>query len=487
MSDPVPARPLWGRILSGVRWTLLLRLVARSIGLVTTLVVARLVPVAELGAYGAILIGDAALQAITQMGFTTAVVQMKKDPTPYLDTAWTSQILRAALVFAVEYAVAPFWCDFFHVPEATTPMRVLALGHVVLGFHSMSTAVLMRELKFDRLFYTYAAESVTHALVTIPAALVLRNIWAPIAGLLAGYTVRTLVSYAVSPVRAGLRFDRAKAREMFAFTKWIGGYAIADFVLETTDNAVTGRVLGKVQLAHYRMAYQLATEGPLSVQWVIARVALPAFSALQDDPAGVRAHLRAMLAVVATTMAPLAAALVLLGGDLIAILLGDVWRPVTAPLRILAIGALLRAIIDTAPPVLRSLGKTRIDFGLRLLQVTVLCALLYPAGRAYGVEGIAGAVVVAAAVTIPFWAWVLHTRVGVAGRDFIRALVVPGVATAAAATATWAVPATPSVWASLLLRGALLLAIYAGVTLAFRRVAPSWGLGTLADVRTARA
>jgi len=98
---------LWSRVLAGMRWTLLLRVIARSVGLVATLVVARVVPIGDLGAYGAILIADQALQALTQLGFTTALVQMQKDPAEYLDTAWTAQVVRSGANYALEFALAP--------------------------------------------------------------------------------------------------------------------------------------------------------------------------------------------------------------------------------------------------------------------------------------------------------------------------------------------------------------------------------------------
>lgn len=483
MSEPT----LWSRVLAGMRWTLLLRVLARSVGLVATLVVARVVPIGDLGAYGAILIADQALQALTQLGFTTALVQMQKDPTEYLDTAWTAQVVRSAAIYALEFALAPVWCAFFHVPEAVTPMRVLALGQLVLGFHSMSTAILMREMKFERLFFTYAAEALVHAAVTLGTAIVLRNVWAPVLGLLAGTSARVVVSYLVAPYRPRLRFDAAKAREMYRLTKWVGAYAVADFFLATTDNAVTGRVVGKVPLAHYRMAYQLATEGPLTLQWVVTSVAFPAFSSIQRDASRVRTSFRALLALVAVAMLPVCTAMVLLAEELVEVLLGSAWQPAVLPLQILASAGLLRAVIDTAPPVLRALASTRADFGLKLVQVFVLCALLYPAGTRFGVVGVAWSVVAAASVTLVPWALVLRRRVGLGAADFLLPFTSPFAAAALAVGVTALLPETAASWPSLLGRGAVFLATYAVTTRVLLRVAPGSGLGAILAARAAPA
>ncbi len=465
--------------MTGARWTLFLRLFTRALGVIATLFVARLLPQAELGAFGVILIADAGLQAITALGFNAALVQMKQDPRPYLDTAWTAQIVRALMIYGVEFALAPYWCAYFRVPEATTALRVLGLSYVVMGFHSISTAVLTRELRFDRLFYNYAVEALVYACVTIALSFWLRNIWGPVLGLVAGFTTRTAVSYLISPVRARLGFDLAKAREMFQYTKWLTGYTVASFVLETSDKAVTGRVLGTEPLAQYRMAYQLATEGPLSLQWIVARVAFPAFAKIQHDRSRVVANLGAVLGLVATIILPVTVGLILFGSILLPLLLGPGWTPAVPPLQILAVAALLRAIIDTAPPVLRALGHTRADFALKLIQVVALLGLLYPGTRLYGTAGAAWAVVLAAALAMPAWAAALRSALDLRWRDLVLPFVAPTVASLLAMAIVLLLPAAPPTWLPLMGYGLVFLAVYTGASWILHRTLPGSGLGLM--------
>lgn len=480
LSHENPREPkLWARMLSGARWTLFLRLFTRSLGVISTLFVARLLPHSEIGAFGVVLIADAGLQAITAWGFTAALVQMKRDPGPYLDTAWTVQIVRVLVVYAVEFALAPHWCAFFRVPEATTALRVLGFCHVVLGFHSISTSLLMRDLRFDRLFYNYAVEAFVHAGVTISLSFWLRNIWGPVLGLLAGFTTRVIVSYLVSPVRARFGFDLAKAREMFRYTKWLTGYALADFAIETSDKAVTGRILGTESLAQYRMAYQLATEGPVSIQWIVTRVAFPAFSRIQADRSHVIANLRAILGLVAAIMLPLTAGLVLLGPVLLPILLGPGWTPAILPLQILVCAAMLRAIIDTAPPVLRALGYTRADFVLKLIQLVTLLGVLYPAARLYGTTGAACAVVLAAVLTMPAWAVALRSALRLAWRDLLFPFVSPLTAALLALGVGTVLPQSRAPWLTLVTHSLAFLAIYGATSWILLRKLPASGVGVM--------
>src|SRR5689334_16085422 len=109
------ARSLRTRIASAAGWMVILRVAVRLLGIITTMVVARRLSQSELGTYGILLILDTGLQAVTSVGFDVAIVQMPRDPTPYLSTAWTATIIRGCTLYLLEFLVAPYWCDFFGV------------------------------------------------------------------------------------------------------------------------------------------------------------------------------------------------------------------------------------------------------------------------------------------------------------------------------------------------------------------------------------
>lgn len=478
MTEPT-TRTLRQRVFSGALWTLLLRLATRVLGIATTLVVARVVPQIELGTFGVIAILDVALLAISSVGFGAAIVQMREDPADYVHTAWTAEVVRAFAVYALEFAVAPLWCDFFHAPEAVTPLRVFGIAQLVLGFHSMSTPLLMREMKFDKLFYVYASETLTQSIVVISLALALHSMWALIIGSIAGYVVRVIVSYRIHPFRPRLEWHWVKAKRMLRFTRWILAYSVADFALEMTDNAVTGRVLGKKPLAHYRMAYQLAMEAPSLLQWIIGRVAFPALASVQVKPETIRKNFRAMLAFVTVSMVPAAIGMAWLGDPLVRLVFGEAWAPAVAPFRILAFAAIIRSMIDVTPPLLRALGMTRADFLLRFVQVVTMIALLVPAVHFYGMKGIAWAVVIAALVTTPVWIWTVVGTGRIGLRDFADAIVPSVLVGVVVALGLRLLPSPQVGWGSVLLHGAVLLLAYAAGILALYRLVPSAGVGAI--------
>ena len=456
-------------------WTFLVRLVTRSLGIATTLVLARLIAPAEYGVFSTILVATAALNVFTNLTVLNALVQMPKDPQPYFSTAWTVDLVRPVGFYVIIFVVAPYWCALFHVPEATAMLRVLGIGQLITGFRNVGIVMLDREFRFNRVFAMQAAEAVTYSIFVVVAGVVLRNAWALVIGLLAGFSARVVASYIVTPFRARLGFEWTKFREMYRFSGWTNGYNIVDFLLETSDNAVVAFIVGPTALAEYRMGYQIATEGPLALQWMVTGVMFPAFATIQSERVRVTQTFRGLIGLVGAVLFPITAALVALGPVAVPLLLGQRWSLAAQPLQILAGAGLIRGLLNTSSPLLLGLGLSRRDFLLRLTQALLMLALIYPAGLFYGMNGVAFGVLGAACLSLPLWAGMVTRAATLGSLDILMPLLAPALASALPLV-TLLVLRPEVTWAYLLGEGFTLAAGYVGISAILFRWMPSSGL-----------
>lgn len=476
--EDVSARPtsIRATIRPALAWTSALRLVTRLAAVVTTIAIARLVAPDEYGVYATIIIAHQALATASDLSLDAALIQDPRDPRPALDTVWTVGLARGVVLAVLLFAIAPAYGDAFGLPEAVPMLRTLALAPLLLGLHSIGPILLRRDLRYGPIFVLHAAETLSFAMVAIVLAWVLHSAWALVIAVVVSNAVRVVVSYAVHPARARLGFDGDLLRALFRFSRWTTLYGALDLVLETFDNAVVARVIGPTALAFYRIAYQLASEGSQSMQWVVTAVAFPAVARVQAEGPRVRAGFRAMLAGTSVALFPLAAALVLVGPSLVPLILGERWTPIGEPIRVLAIGALARAIIETARPVLLGLGHSRADLTLKAAQAALMVALVLLAGPTYGAIGVAWAVALAAVATIPAWVLLLVRVGGLAAADLARPAVAPLLATAVAVAAAGALGAGDGGWIDVLERAGALAVVYGAVTLVLARTMPWSGL-----------
>ena len=99
------------RMASGARWTVSIRVVERVIGFVSTLVLARLLAPPD---FGVVAMGTAIqgiLSALTEFGFTKAIIRMQRPQHAHYSTAFTLNAITSALVAVGAAGAIPAGAD----------------------------------------------------------------------------------------------------------------------------------------------------------------------------------------------------------------------------------------------------------------------------------------------------------------------------------------------------------------------------------------
>ena len=106
-------------------------------------------------------------------------------------------------------------------------------------------------------------------------------------------------------------------------------YSDADFL-------VAGRVLGATALGAYTFAWNLATLPVEKVTVLVGQVTPAVFSANQADLGGLQRYLLTLTEGIALVTFPVTIGLGLLAPEFVALVLGERWSGVAAPLEVLA-------------------------------------------------------------------------------------------------------------------------------------------------------
>ena len=387
-----PGERLSHRAFSAGAWAFGLRIAMRVLVLARTVVLARLLVPEDFGLMAIATLVLLLFDRLTQPGFDAALVQRGGDIREYLDTAWTFQVARSTAIAAVLLLTAPAIAGFFNAPEAESILRVLSIAVLIKGLASVGIVDIWRELRFDRYFLIEISAPVADVIVSITAALILRNVWALVLGVLAGAVLRTASSYLLHPYRPRFRWNRVQAGEMFRFGKWVMATNILGYTSVNLDDILVGRLLGVTSLGFYRMAYNFSQAVSSEFSAITSQVAFPTYSRLQSDDDRRRAAYMGTLHLVAFLAFPVAVGTALVASDLVIGLLGAKWAPIIPALQLLCIAGLARALSGTAIPLFEAGGKPHIGAILAGVELAVLAILLVPAIDYAGIEGAAGAV-----------------------------------------------------------------------------------------------
>jgi len=334
----------------------------------------------------------ALLENVTATGFRQALIQRKGDIRSHLDTAWTIELIRNSVLAGLLIGFSSLIADFFDAPPAGSIVRVIALALLVDGFANIATVYFEKELEFRRRFVFMATPSLADAIVGIGVALVIRDVWALVFGMLAASITRVIVSYVIHSYRPRLTVDRRHARELYTFGKWVFLSSIVIYLLNNLDYVVVGKILGITALGFYRMAYNFSQVMATELTTVTSQVAFPAYSMIWPDTARLRKAYLATLNAIALISFPMAMGIILIANEGIAVLLGTEWLPMVPVLQILAVAGLSQSVASTTTPLFNAVGRPDLVTKLSFTRLVLLGALIYPLAQWRGLVGPAYAV-----------------------------------------------------------------------------------------------
>ena len=427
-SIQMPQESLSVRAVKSGFWVFLLRIIQLLVQIIKLIILAPLLDSYNFGLMGIALLTMAVLGTFSATGFEAALIQKKENIRSYLDIAWTVLVVRGFALFALLYLIAPYAAIFFNEPKASPIIQVVGISVIFKALTNIGVIYFRKDLQFRKEFFYQFGGTLIDFIVAVSVALMLRNVWALVFGLLAGNFSRFILSYLIHPYRPRLSLDKQQFKELFGFGKWILASSIVVFLATQGDDAFLCKILGASALGLYQVAFRFANL-PGSEIGVLSRVAFPAYSKLQDNIPKLRdAYLR-MMRFVSFLSIPLGGGIFMLGPAFTHIFLGDKWMPMVPALRILAVSGIIRVINSPAGSAFNALGKPHLSFVVLLTRVITLAAAIYPLALLWGMSGVAIAVLLSSCSSLPIIVTGLSKVVGLTMRDLLNACSCPLLAT----------------------------------------------------------
>lgn len=158
---------------AGAVWMVGFKLLDRSLGLISTLILARVLVPQDFGVVAMAMSFVALLELATAFGFDVALIQKQTRDRNHWDTAWTFNVLLGLSVAVAMVSGAPYVADFYRQDALEHVIRALAIGSMVQGFENIGVVAFRTEMRFDREFRFLISKKLVAFAVTIPAALIL--------------------------------------------------------------------------------------------------------------------------------------------------------------------------------------------------------------------------------------------------------------------------------------------------------------------------
>lgn len=359
MSDD-PDRPdttdLKRRIGTGAVWIIISRWGVRSLGLISTLILARLLMPEDFGLIAMASAVYAAVSSLGSLGTQTVLVSLRDIDDHHFNTAWTISLLTGVLIALTIYFAAPLAAGYYNEPRVTFILQWMSLGAVLSHAVNPKLALLLKRLEFSRDFSYLLTSKLLSVGVTTTAAFWLGDYRALVLGSIASSAIAATLSYLYVPYLP--RPDLSARKEILGFSIWLLLRNVSFMGMNKLDQAIIGPFFGPAQLSFYYMGSELGNMLTGEVGMPLGRALLPGYALVHDQKDRLQRALRISFAAVLVVL-PLGFGLCAVADPLIVLLLGAKWAAAAPLFGMMCIAGALRVLRSPFGPMFLATGYVR--------------------------------------------------------------------------------------------------------------------------------
>ncbi len=437
------------RVMNGSAWMVAMRFSVRGIGLISTVVLARLLTPEDFGIVAMSMLIIGFVEVFNETGQQAALIAHADPQRAHYDSAWTVTVLIAVVLATIVLVMAPLSVAYFHEPRMVPVVRLLSLRILLGGFINIGTIEFRRNLDFAREFRFGIARKLVTFTTTLTLALIWRNYWALVVGTVVGHVMEVSLSYWVHAYRP--RFARTKIREIWKYSGWILVQSIGRYFENRTDVVVVAGVVPAAGMGHYTVSAELGALPMTELIEPVGRALFPNYARIAANPALLRDVYLRVFAAAATVCASMATGLSLVASDFVAVLLGPQWVDSAALLIWFAAAGAVSGVCNTVFSVFNAVGESRISAMQTWLRVAAYLPAVAWAASTGVLENFAIARLCVAVILIPTFFIRLRRVIPVTYGQLLGALWRPAAAAAVMAL-TLTVAELPSHVANIPLR-----------------------------------
>lgn len=355
---------------------------------VSSVILTRLLVPEVFGIAGVIASVSFTLALMSDLGFQAFVVRHQDgDRARFLDTVWTIQLIRSALLTLMMLVLAAPIANLMGKPELAPLIAVAAFTFVLEGVASLTLFIAIRQRMILRLSLLELVVAVAQLVVAAVLAWIWHDYWAILIALLAASALKSVLSYLVFPDGfRRLALDRRYLHDLWRFARFVTGSSIITLVLLQSDKLVLAKLMPLDQFGLYILAGNLATAPLAFASAYASRVLYPAYAqAFRDEITDLRQFLYAKRWLPSLLYTCAAGGLIGSAPLLVAILYDPRYQGAAIYLQLLAITPLFALASNAANEALTATGRIGATFQASIVKLTWL-ALAAPAGYLLGKE-----------------------------------------------------------------------------------------------------
>lgn len=315
------------KTISNIIWSFIQNIGSRGIGLIATIILARILTPDDFGLIGMLTIFISISQTLMQAGFSQALIHKKNTDEEDYSSVFYINLGLGILLYIILFFSAPFIAQFYDQPILTNLTRVLAVLFVINSFSYVQEAKFMKEMQFKKLMLIHLPSTLLSAIIAVAMAMNGFGVWS-----IAGQQISMRLGYAIqiwfyakwTPL---WKFNFSKVKGLFNY----GGKLMLTGLIIAIYNNIYYVIIGKffpiATLGYYQYSKKLVDIPATTISTAIKNVSFSAFSKIQDDNIRLREGYRKIIQQILFLLCPLLLFSAALANPIFRIILTEKWLP----------------------------------------------------------------------------------------------------------------------------------------------------------------
>lgn len=362
--------------LSGVFWSSLQLFGTQGIGLIVSVILARLLLPAEFGLIAMLGIFMGLAATLINSGLTSSLIRTEVVDEEDYATVFYFNLIVSCLLYGVFILIAPLIASFYNQPILTAVVRVYSCTFIINAFSAIQITRLNKAMDFK-----------TQLKVSIPSLIIGCSVGIALAYL--GYGVWSLVwSSIIQSVTSTIQlwfyakwkplwvFNKSKFRHHFHYGVKLMFSGILDIIFTNAYTIIIGKLYAPAQVGYYNRAESLQMFPVSAINSIVGKVTFPLFATIQNDDVRLKMVYKKIMQMVLFLVTPTLILMAVLAEPLFRFLLTEKWLPAVPYFQILCFNGILYPIHSYNLQILIVKGRSDLFLKLEIIKKILIIVLI---------------------------------------------------------------------------------------------------------------
>ncbi len=367
------------KLANSMFWSIAERLASQGMGLLVSIILARMILPEEYGIIAAVNIFTSLAISFVSGGFGNALIQKKDADDKDFSSMFIFNALFSLSVFGAIYFSAPFLVRILNKSYdqelLVMVLRILGISVVLASFNSFYRSLLSKKLQFKKLFFITVSGSFFSAIIGILMAYNGFGVWSLVAQNLISYIINSILFVISSKWQPKLYFSFSRFKPMFSYgvKLMISGLLITLYA--DSASLVIGNRYSSEDLAYYTKGINFPKMLVLNIVTAINTTLFPVMSSI-DNSEKLKQLVRRFNRMSAYIITPLMFGFAAVGPSFIKLLLTEAWLPSVIFLQISCFNYAIQPIAMSSLQYLKASGNATeylvLDIIRKVIGITLL-------------------------------------------------------------------------------------------------------------------